>query len=287
MRALALSMSMLCAVTLAACPDEVDSSSSGAGGGQGEPTWGESACGACVIDACSAERDACAADPGCAGHLDCVLGCPLAVDDIDPACLDACPAPESGAGLSALNDFHGCRSNAGCEVCGGGSGGGHPILEQDCRPSPSPDACVRCEADNCCETTCDDACQALFDCAEPCPTDACIDQCFADHPDGVASVGAWQGCMGVFCRDDCPWVTSNSCFDCGMEHCAEHFVDCFAAPDCYLHFQCSQRCDFGDVDCENACDALHPRGSMMWSAFIYCVAGHCVTGECPTGPEGP
>jgi hypothetical protein len=288
MRALAFGLFAFAAFSLAACPDDaeqVDDDATGGGGGA-PPTYETSACGSCVLAACAADRDDCAADPGCAAHLDCMLDCPLAEQNIDPNCLAACPAPETSTGIAAMDALRACREQASCTTeCGGGSGGGHPILDQDCPPSTLTDTCTKCEAEHCCETPCDADCQALFDCTEACPDYPCIDQCFVDNPEGLTSTGKWQVCLLAHCRgDDCPWIPTDPCMDCTMGNCAELFADCFVNTDCYLLFQCSGRCDDGDEACEDACDAQHPEGAVLWGAVLFCAAEKCAGAACPPAP---
>src|SRR5262245_20736794 len=118
------------------------------------PTWGASACAACVGTGCRTELDACSRDPSCAAHLSCLRACPPGPKgDVDSACEAGCPAVSGSSAEAALAALRSCRktgAGAACAACGGAppdAGGdaadagcsAHPFLCQECGGSTDPE----------------------------------------------------------------------------------------------------------------------------------------------------
>jgi hypothetical protein len=280
------SFTIVALLSLAACPGEV-AESEGEAGAAPAVAYGDSACGLCVAEACSDTIEVCAADPECAAHLSCLLGCPIdASGDADLDCVAGCPAPTTVTGQNALTALTTCRQNgdgAACVDCGHPPAG-HPLLDQSCEPPTAVNACDRCEEELCCETRCELACQGYVSCMQTCGgAAACQDGCAASHPEGVGEFARWLGCQVPLCRDHCTSLVPGPCLECGLVNCPHQFADCFSSPACYLRFLCGTRCD--SAACYQACDAQYPEADALFGAFLLCVGESCIGGPCDGGGE--
>ena len=106
----------------------------------------------------------------------------------------------------------------------------------------------------------------------------CEDGCAAANPAGVQELSRWLGCQVPLCGDVCASLVPGPCLECGLEHCANQFADCFAQPECFLRFRCGSLC--GDDACFLACDDKYPESEALFSAFLVCVGQHCLGGPC-------
>lgn len=275
---------MVAALSLAACPQEQRDGpgSTGGGGASAVTLWAESPCGLCVSEACAGEIDLCAAEPECAASYECLLACPVAqTGDAEPGCASGCPVPTDVAAAGALTALTTCRLNgdgAACEACGH-TPTGHPLLEQMCSAPTATDPCDHCEEEKCCQTRCDQACQAYAGCMQGCGGLAsCQDQCAVDHPEGVAELGRWLGCQVPLCGDVCMSIVPGPCLSCGVDNCPLQFADCFSDPTCFLRFFCGTRCD--TVACYQACDEQYAEANALFGALLLCIGEACSGGPC-------
>jgi hypothetical protein len=267
------------------------SSSSSGGSGGGGSSYDQSACGLCVKEACAAEIDACAGDPGCAAYLTCLNVCGLdATGNADPACADACPTPDNSTSQAARTALEECRWHGDgatqCAACGV-TIYAHPLLNQDCPASMDPNACFACEDTHCCETyaACEAnaECDVLVQCLQACPVsdDACWSQCLADHPTGIADLGARLGCVLIYCGEQglCNDNPLSSCERCVNTRCGDLFMTCWSDAECYLLSDCAASCPTGDGACIDGCVAAHPAGEQKFNDYSVCSTQSCAA-EC-------
>src|SRR5262249_19114644 len=123
---------LACTTLAAACGsgDTSGGTTAGSGGGTASsstgmsgPTYGGSACAACVGQACAGAKSACEGNHKCKVFLDCLEACPLSMDgSADPACVAKCPhTSDDLAAQEAEDAFETCRgygAGAYCDACG-------------------------------------------------------------------------------------------------------------------------------------------------------------------------
>ena len=106
--------------------------------------------------------------------------------------------------------------NANCGGCGDACAASDFCQQSTCSGPAACDSCVNtvssgngtCAASyNAC--TNDAACQALRTCLNACPTNECVQTCFADHPEGQAGYSAWVDCI---CNVGCDPECQDACF---------------------------------------------------------------------------
>ncbi|MEM6786061.1 MAG: hypothetical protein AAF928_07380 [Myxococcota bacterium] len=280
-----------------ACPsvsssedDDDDGGEGGRGGSVAVATFGESACGECVDDACADAVRRCESEPECVTHLGCVRACPVAPSgDVDPACEAACPSPAEAAAIAARDALSNCRTigaGASCASCGR-TPAVHPLIGQTCDPPTAVDACARCEEEFCCGTRCDAACDTYVNCIRGCGEQpACEDACASDNPAGVTSAGRWLGCQTIHCQVCGGIVAVEPLAECAFSECANEFAACFDNPSCFLRWVCGRTCDEDDA-CRLACDARFPDGLPLHESFLLCSADKCLGRAADGSPSAP
>jgi hypothetical protein len=108
-------------------------------------------------------------------------------------CFDACVAmyPVAGAAIGEVID---CQNGSCAEPC---------ICQADAEDTP----CRACNKTSCCSEFVDYSLTAdvaeFEECAIPCTTDACLDDCIAQFPEAGAAYGPWSECLDTNCLDVC------------------------------------------------------------------------------------
>lgn len=274
------------ALMVAVACGESTADTTGAGGG-GEPSYAESECGECALDACGAAVAECDADPGCAAYLACLKACPVAADgDADPACEAACPVAEGSATAEAVARVRYCRQSGdgglSCVSCGKIQQT-DPCLMQSCGPSEETHSCLKCDDENCCELfdaySANPEAQALWACMLPCGNDDfCYFDCYEKHPDGVADVGARLSCLAILCGVECG-SAGKPCTDCTLSKCASQEIQCGKNADCFLIRECEAECELigGETGaCIEQCLDEHPNGVEAFYALTACAIEECL-----------
>jgi hypothetical protein len=265
--------------------------------------FGESACGKCVLAACSTDVTACSTDPGCAAHLTCVEECGVtASGNVDESCVAKCPGAASGPGQSAEHAFDGCRSagpGAECSACGGhvDSGaakpeGGSPVdggvknpsIDQVCPPYTGTSACDTCKQTHCCETRarCNDDpnCSSYIDCMAACVSadggtfTGCTATCDKKYPGAYLPYNEEFDCITLFCPEECGAPAPDPCEHCANTVCARAQANCDVDESCSRFTQCLGDCN--DQSCQAACAAPYSQATQNLGLGI----GICVTNQC-------
>ena len=218
MRWVGIWVGLVLAAGLASACESEESNGGGTGGGTAS-TFDASDCGLCVTQACTAEADACAGDPGCAAYLACLYECPL--DVLGNA---TCPTPDSSAAVDLVSDYTYCRldgAGATCAPCGFAS-----VFGQQCGPSPETNPCWKCEEEKCCDTMAgckdDPGCDEIAPCIQACPPGdgACEDQCILDHAAVMPLFGARLTCIWGQCPSECAGGPLDPCVACVIDQCS-------------------------------------------------------------------
>ncbi len=286
---------------LGACGDSSAPTGGGGAGGNGEPGYGESDCGVCVLDACTEEIEACSSDPGCTSYLECLLACP-----VDPQgnaeldCDQACVTGDSSETLNAVSDVRICRSSeagADCAPCGVPKLDEDSVLTQACEPKQAPrgNVCRQCFFDKCCDTwdACFDGgnpdCESLVvDCLAGCdeyPIEGCVSACFDQHPESVSTYLEQQRCALLKCASDktgdqaCDASTRDDCEVCMVEDCEASLNDLIQTEAGLLAWACLGDCSQADggstPSCIEACFDDHPSAVVELSAYGECISYLC------------
>jgi hypothetical protein len=277
-----------------ACSTKVSSSNPGVdGGSDASATYGASACGACVADACAAAIGTCNADPTCAASLSCLDGCAIADNgDADPTCEAACPAPSGSAGTSAFAGVTTCRkqgAGAACQACGAVDGGTDgsaacitsPLLTQTCAPSSQTSACTKCELEKCCKSV-DKAINGgpatdFADCWNACNDHKCVVDCEQKYPSGIQGFGEYASCTAVNCQAPGLCPTSSKCTLCEFQKCACELTACELDVGCWNINDCVGRCNTADVACGKACaTGADPKSAALNNSLAVCVTQKCI-----------
>jgi hypothetical protein len=141
------------------------------------------ACWKCEDEGCCDTQADCRNDPDCVALLECMKGCQLG----DYACDDAC-VTSHGDGLAQLGPRLGCiyeRCNSEC--------GGNACSE--CIYAHCPTSAVACESSA--------DCWRLRQCVGECDGNvACVDGCFASHPD-TSAFEMYIFCAMEYCAQAC------------------------------------------------------------------------------------
>lgn len=262
-------------------------------------TFGGSACGACVTQACASAISTCGGNPECAAYLSCLDACGIGPDgNVDPTCAAACPKGSSSTGTQYEQQLNTCRTTgpgAACSACGADAGG-NPIIHQTCPTGTDTNPCYLCEDNNCCHTY--DACAADSECTA---LKTCLKDCYAPGPDGGVDAGAqgcslfcngqypkgvahWaerRTCMDVHCLKECGAGTPDPCVSCAMSKCPEAYANLHGTQDGYLLWDCTALCATGDKTCIDACIAKYPSAKAAFDAFGLCNVTRCGT-QCGT-----
>jgi hypothetical protein len=258
----------------------------------GPVSWPASACGSCVIKACTRERALCDAEPSCSAHATCAEACPTSADGkLDSTCIAACPIGEGTAASRARAAYDTCITNRGlqsCDACTKPTVSSLlPILSQTCGASPETNTCFKCEDEKCCNTFqgCVDEpeCkQVLQPCIVACGSDnACSAKCYADHPKGVAAWARRQACLLVNCVTQCG-ATLDPCYECAvMKECRDSTARCNADEGCFLITKCiNATCPSVTDACLKTCKAKVPASAaQLFDEFTSCALLSCV-GKC-------
>lgn len=306
-RGLAVLIACMAAVMATGCGGDGGGGSSptpdgGADADAAGTTWGNSSCGTCVQSSCGSEIQTCSQDPGCAAHLTCLEACPVGADgDLDPGCEANCPAASGSTGVDAVQAFDDCRqtgAGASCAGCGGvapdGGDGGDadagdggcavPLLCEQCAPSTDPNACYKCEDENCCDSHA--ACLADADCEvyrvcmqSECPSTYSLSQCieFCDSAHGTAGYEKFftrVTCVEAKCLSEC--ANETPCVKCENDHCASEFAECDSHEACSRASFCVGDCN-GDQACLAGCKAKYPGAEPALDAKINCLLAYCGT----------
>lgn len=167
---------------------------------------GPDPCDQCLGRNCSAELDACAADPACAQSIHCLGECePGAV-----ACQSDCKSRTGSRWLGgALVDITACQSRHCSEACSLPCGG-------ICVGNPECDVCLasQCEAQARALTTAVDG-MRLFACTLS--TGEIVlgnDTCQTDLPTAAAAYDDWNACRNGVCGDFCAWGKASPDWSC-------------------------------------------------------------------------
>ncbi|MBK9001397.1 MAG: hypothetical protein IPM35_37230 [Myxococcales bacterium] len=287
---------LLGAVLGAACgsssSDDPGSGGSGGTGGSAQ-SFGASDCGQCVASSCAVERSACGAEPACASVLGCVEACPAEAGGGPIAsCETGCSSPADGPAKAAFDAYSTCRAAAPCAACGavqdggGGASGASKVLDQECGPSTKTHKCLKCLDEQCCKTeaACEQSpeCKAAYQCWKDCPDNACLEACFAQHPDGVQLFLEQNACPLALC------ATPESCLAdpgpeliCDNQYCRELRVACFVILDCYLMFDCRAECAALPLAEQPACLTKCEEGRSQEALDAYDAWGLCSEAKCP------
>jgi hypothetical protein len=249
----------------------------GADAARADAGLGGSPCGACLASSCGPARTACAAEPDCAAWLACSDTCaPTAGGGPDVACEGSCPAPQSSAGIDALQGWLACRSSAPCAACGVDGGAGPPLLHESCPASGASDACTRCVDERCCEALAacrgSSACVALDTCFNACPVGPshCIEQCQLAHASGVVAWGQYIACKEIDCTQPCG-LSTGPCSDCWFTTCQSSYWACYSDAQCVEYDWCLYACDSTDAACRDACGRQLPEGSTLYGQTFACL----------------
>ncbi len=280
MRWVGIWVGLVLAAGLASACESEESNGGGTGGGTAS-TFDASDCGLCVTQACTAEADACAGDPGCAAYLACLYECPLDVlGNADESCEATCPTPDSSAAVDLVSDYTYCRldgAGATCAPCGFAS-----VFGQQCGPSPETNPCWKCEEEKCCDTMAgckdDPGCDEIAPCIQACPPGdgACEDQCILDHAAVMPLFGARLTCIWGQCPSECAGGPLDPCVACVIDQCSNSHVACHANAECYVLEGCVGDCD-GDEACIDTCLATYPNGVPEFNLFSICAVQKCST----------
>ena len=227
--------------------------------------------------ACTAEAEACAGDPGCAAYLACLHQCPLDVlGNVDAVCEAGCPDPASSAALDLVSDYTFCRldgAGVSCAACGFAS-----VFGQQCPASPETNLCWKCEDENCCDTQAacreDPHCSEIAPCIQACPlTDtACEEQCILEHAAGMQFFGPRMTCIFAQCLAECAAV--DPCITCIVEQCSNSHLACYSNAECYLLEGCVGNCA-GDATCIDNCMTTYAGGAAEFNLFAICALQKC------------
>ena len=267
----------------------------GTGGiaGNSGKTFGQSACGQCVSQACAAQRTACGGEPECASTLTCLEGCPAAALGLPEAtCEAACGLPGSASAKAAYQGYSKCRASAKCVRCGteedggGGASGVSKVLNQACGPSAKPNKCGKCLAEQCCETeaacNANPECSAAYQCWKTCPDATCLAECFTKHEGGVQLFLEENACPLALC------ATPEGCLPdpspeiiCDNQYCRELRVACSVMLDCYLMWECHVDCTVLPVNEQPACITQCDQGRSQEALDAYDAWGLCSLAKCP------
>jgi hypothetical protein len=261
-------------------------------------SFGTSACGGCVLQACSAEVTSCEADSACASYLVCLEGCGLASNGAaDPACAGRCWNAAVGSGSTALTDLSTCMTvgpGGSCPACGEDDSG---VLNENCPADPdAANGCAECLHEKCCDvrSAClnDPDCLALLNCEADCsagePDDAAPDG--APPTTGPYSCDLWCGaptnpsltkwaellaCADIVCEAASACGGADACTVCSNEFCQLEHLRSSDTPDGYLLNECIGQCATGDTACEDQCLNSYPGAVAAENAFVSCVSQHC------------
>ncbi|HVY49125.1 MAG TPA: hypothetical protein VHB21_24715 [Minicystis sp.] len=269
------------------------STGSGGGGGAGGASsgFGSSACGTCAVDACKTYVDACKSDPQCPAYLDCLLACPPAKDgpNVDPACAAQCDTGTSSESKRAAADVLACITVGDgatqCAPCGSQIVVTANRMPETCPASTEPDACNKCEAEQCCNeldpcTSSPSACADYVDCYTTCAQGggtegACLSQCAASNASGEAQFASLFACNQYWC-ESCKSI--DACAQCGHATCKGQTNALMSDPQGFLLYFCFSDClqAGGTVTgCENTCFADHMQQRDLFDAYEECVLVGC------------
>lgn len=267
-------------------------SGTGTGGGGAAPaTWGASACGTCVHEACAGAFQACLSDPECPAYVDCLDACPVGPDgNVDPTCQAGCPRGTGTESLRAAAAIDACRdpgAGAECTACGIPARSclpDIPELNQTCtEPSIETNPCFVCQDENCCETIA--ACDANPDCVayKQCTRDNAdaddpYNLCAELHPGGVQDAAAGITCAIYHCAVDtpsCDAAERDPCLECLYCDCALEWSALERTADGFLLSWCIAACPVGDTACDQACLDAHPDSQERYLALAECVFAAC------------
>lgn len=151
-------------------------------GGSGGP------CAQCLSDQCPDLWCACYEDAQCTGLLQCLQGCG------GPACKQGCLSNFPG-GIATATLLGDCSAT----LCDGTCPGGQKLDDcQKCRWTQCGDETATCLANP--------ECNALVQCVKDCgpQNPPCLDQCAADHPDGLLDLSKVTSCTQAECAAECP-----------------------------------------------------------------------------------
>ena len=279
-----IAAAVLSLLPLGACSSEDVSGGSGGAGGQAGGDAGSNPCFEGAFAACSAERSACAGEPGCVTYEDCIEACPISATGLDAACEASCPKGQTSAAEALSGALGQCVSSsaATCAACGAvdaGTDSGNPWLNQQCTDTQDADACNECLWDNCCDSQVDifqgGPATDLASCWLNCTTAACEQDCYAQYPDGIQGLGGWWACLTVKCMPTGACPAQSACTECGANECSLEFADCETNVDCHLIKQCVSWCETSD--CVLACPSKHPAGKPLYDKYFTCITQSCAT----------
>lgn len=172
--------------TQSSASSSASSSSAGAGGGGACADLGD-VCTTCELAACPDRYCACYENPACGLLASCVLACPLS----DVSCIQGCYAQHPDGISDGALLVH-CAASDCPQACPG-----YQPLEP----------CTRCLYEACPSTmnTCvaNAECTQLLLCLDACLDEACVDQCYADHPAGLTDAAALGTCSQRHCIEAC------------------------------------------------------------------------------------
>ena len=291
---------------LGACGETATSSVSLREAGVGDATlaqgaWGRTECGTCALEACSAERATCGADPLCARNLECLEACDVDSDQ-EPAaaCASRCPdtraSTESEAARAALDLCRTRGAGAGCTPCYGGARTHYePALTNVC-PSPhwdaGPDATPedelfsKCTGERCCAVrdACnnDPDCSALRACVAATTDRPMKAACYAQYDSALALLGQRYACFDVLCASIL--APDDDCLRCVNDSCGDLEAACLNTHDCILLYFCTAACTTADSQCMPNCLAQYPAAVDAYGGYAQCVGTSCRV--CGAGTAG-
>ena len=92
------------------------------------------------------------------------------------------------------------------------SGGTASVVPTSCSAAASDDMCTACLKSSCCSATLqcgsEPECKAVFDCAAPCTTQQCTNDCISSHPSARATLQTFVTCEQDFCTTACSGSSS-------------------------------------------------------------------------------
>jgi hypothetical protein len=250
-------------------------------------TFGSGECAGCLNATCASALQACAGDPECAAHLQCLFACPVEPEGgLPESCASSCPAPAGATGDAAKRALETCAT--ACPACGATEVEcAHPLLCQTCYPTSFPNDCGKCWFEKCCETfhPCNDQpeCVAIENCFGDCPgtISDCFAYCFAQYPKYVDIYLEDHACFTHFCGEACdiPSTLDEKCQSCIDGPCVANRLECEIDPGCFLLSLCIGECGF-DSPCVEACHAAaDPHALELFEAYHLCKALKC-NGAC-------
>jgi hypothetical protein len=190
-----------------------------------------------------------------------------------------------------------CSSSSNGGGGAGGDGGACGTL------SSSNAACNACMNSTCCSqgAACSNnpACLAIVDCYQNCSTDACLQGCTDNNPNGVNDFNTYTQCILNDCSVACIDTTgmdggmpttcggfkwkAAACQTCFESACCSEGSKCAANPACAALDACNRNCT--TQACLDMCSQTNPMGVDDHFAYDTCMLGPCGSACMLDGPD--